>query len=279
MDESLTTGLESERAVRFELVLFYSDEASTQSAVAAGVDAVIIDWESRGKETRQRGFDTQINLHTPDDLRRARRCTPATLICRANAPGPWTVGEIEMAIDLGAEEIILPYVRTLGEVEQALDRIRGRVGLGIMIETAAAVELAPKLNQYQLSRIYVGLNDLMIDRQTRHLFVALEDGTVERIRQAITAHPFGFAGLTLPDRGHPLPCHLLIAEIARLDCHFTFLRRSFYRDIQGRDVAVEVPGILEAIATARKRTPEQIAADKRALLEATARLPDGPWRL
>jgi hypothetical protein len=279
MNFSPNTGLEGQHPMPFELVLFYSDETFTRLAVAAGVSTVIVDWESRGKETRQRSYDTQINLHTADDLRYARRCTSATLICRVNGYGPWTAGEIETAIDLGAEEILLPYIHTLGEVEQTLNRIRGRVGLGIMIETAAAVELAPKLNPYPLARIYVGLNDLMIDRQTRHLFVAVEDGTVERIRRAITAYPFGFAGLTLPDHGYPLPCHLLISEMARLDCHFSFLRRSFYRDIQGRDIAVEVPRILEAIDSARKRAPEQITAEKSALLEAIARLPDGPWRV
>jgi hypothetical protein len=263
----------------FELVLFYSDETFTRSAVAAGVGAVIVDWEKRGKETRQKGYDTQVNLHTADDLRHARRCMSARLICRVNGPGPWTTEEIETAIDLGADEILLPFVHTIEEVEQTLDRIHGRVGLGIMIETVAAVEFAPELNHYPLARVYVGLNDLMIDRQTRHLFVAVEDGTVERVRQALTAHPFGFAGLTLPDHGFPLSCYLLIAEMARLNCHFSFLRRSFYRDIQGRDIAAEVPRILEAIDSARKRTPEQMAADKNLLLEAVARLPDGPWRL
>jgi hypothetical protein len=82
--------------------------------------------------------------------------------------------------------------------------------------------------------------------------------------------PFGFGGLTLPDRGAPVPCRLLIAEMARISARFSFLRRSFLRDITGRSLQVEVPRLLEAISTAADRTHEEIRRDRDELLSAVS---------
>ena len=127
-----------------------------------------------------------------------------------------------------------------------------------------------------LSRLYVGLNDLMIDRRSPTLFAALVDGTVERVRGAVPARiPFGVAGLTLPERGYPVPCRLLAAELARLDAAFTFLRRSFIADVAGRDLAVELPRVVGAVAAARRRPPHRQAADRAELerwVAATGRI-------
>ena len=83
----------------------------------------------------------------------------------------------------------------------------------------------------------------------QNLFMAVVDGTVERVRKHSRV-PFGFAGLALPECGSPIPCQLLIGELARLNCHFSFLRRSFYRDTRGRDLPREVPRILDAMRQA-----------------------------
>jgi len=57
---------------RFTLTLFSTRPAFIRQAVAAGIDAVLVDWEYRGKERRQASADTQINHDTLDDLRRVR---------------------------------------------------------------------------------------------------------------------------------------------------------------------------------------------------------------
>jgi hypothetical protein len=164
-------------------------------------------------------------------------------------------------------------VRTLKEVEKVLDQVRGRCGLGILVETVAATRLVDELARLPLSRVYVGLNDLAIERGTPSIFTPLLDGTLEDIRRPFRL-PFGFGGLTLPERGYPVPCRLLIGEMARLRCDFSFLRRSFYRDIQGRNPAVEIPRLLEAIRRARLRTPEAVAKDRRSLEVAIRAWPE-----
>src|SRR5205823_7797724 len=112
-----------------------------------------------------------------------------------------------------------------------------------------------------LSRVYVGLNDLAIDRGAPSIFTAVADGTVERLRGHFRA-PFGFGGLTLPDRGSPIPCRLLIAEMARLDCAFSFLRRSFIRDTAGHKMQPMVSRIRTALLEASARTPAEVERDR-----------------
>ncbi len=87
---------------------------------------------------------------------------------------------------------------------------------------------------------------------------------MERVRAASRA-PFGFGGLTVPERGAPVPCRLLMGEMIRLGCAFSFLRRSFHRDV--RDVPVEdaVPRMRAALARAAARPPGDVARDRRAL--------------
>jgi hypothetical protein len=213
---------------RFELLLF-ADSAPV-AAAATDLDGLVVDWESRGKAQRQAGYDTQVNHHTLAHLRQVRAATSLPVTCRINSHGPHTLEEVEAALGEGANEILLPMVRQVDEVERTLQAVRGRAPLAILIETTDAVQRRAELGALPLSRIYVGLNDLAIDRGARNIFTAVVDGTVEDIRGHIRV-PFGFGGLTLPHLGHPVPCHLLIAEMARLRCSFSFLRRSFLRDV------------------------------------------------
>ncbi|HUF46185.1 MAG TPA: hypothetical protein VMM93_00150 [Vicinamibacterales bacterium] len=253
----------------FELLLFTIDPALVRRAVAAGVDGIIVDWERRGKDVRQAAHDTQINHDTPEDLGRVRRATSARVICRINGIAESTTGEIETAIAAGADEILLPMVRSAREVEHVLDQVRGRCGVGILIETVQAAERAAAFAALPLARVYVGLNDLAIERRTPNIFSSVADGTVERIRQLMTA-PFGFGGLTLPEHGHPVPCRLLIDEMVRLDCRFSFLRRSFLRDARDLPLDEVVARIRQGLADARDRASDGAIADRRPLEQAIA---------
>jgi len=259
----------------FKLILFSTDPSLIARAVAAGVDSIIVDWENIGKGTRQVFADTQINHDTLDDLKRVRKSTEAQVICRVNQWGSWTRKEIEDAIEAGANEILLPMVQTMEEVERVLDQANDRCGVGILVETRAAIALAQDLGSLPLTQVYVGLNDLSIERGTPNIFTPLVDGTVETVRRFFPM-PFGFGGLTLPELGKPIPCRLLISEFARMDCQFSFLRRSFHRDIQGRDLVIEIPRIREALQKAFRRTPEEVVRDRREL-EKAVRTWANPW--
>lgn len=245
----------------FELFLFTPGPDLAVRAIAAGADGIVIDWERIGKEERQAAADTEINRDTVDDLGRVRAATPAQILCRVNPIGDGTADEIEAAVSAGADEVLVPMVRTVDDVETALEHVRGRAGVGILVETIEAVERAAELGRLPLSRVYLGLNDLGIERGSPSIFSAVLDGTVERVRAA-TRVPFGFAGMTLPDAGDPIPCRLLVGELARLRCGFTFLRRSFRRDVVNRELAVEIPRMRDALRAASARSPEEVERDR-----------------
>ena len=245
----------------FELLLFTTDPILIRRAVSAGVDAIVIDWETRGKDRRQAGADTQINHDTPADLRRARASTTAPIVCRVNGVGDWTPDEIEAAIEGGATEILVPMVRSRDEVAFVLEHVDGRCGVGILVETCAAVHCAAEFTRLPLTRIYVGLNDLAIERRSRSLVEAVADGTVERVRTQASV-PFGFGGLTVPDRGSPIPCRLLMGEMMRIGCAFSFLRRSFLRDIADVPLEAAVRQIRGGLEAARCRAPHTVERDR-----------------
>lgn len=256
-----------------DLFLFTVDPTWGRDVVAAGAAGVIVDWERRGKARRQRGEGTQINADTLDDLVRMRAATPGRLLCRINGFGPWTRGEVADAVAAGADEILLPMVRTGEEVDRTLDAVGGRCGLGILIETQDAVDRAAELARRPLSRIYVGLNDLRIDRRSEELFRPLVDGTVEGVRSVVTV-PFGVAGLTLPGGGFPVPSELLAAELVRTGADFTFLRRAFTSDMAGLDPFVEVPRLLAGVAALRHAEAVDVADRRAAFVAAvTGELP------
>jgi hypothetical protein len=244
-----------------DLFLFTVDPRWGSDVVAAGAAGIVVDWERRGKARRQLGEDTQINADTPEDLAQMRAATDGRLLCRINGYGPWTAGEVEEAVFRGADEILLPMVRSSEEVDRTLDLVSGRCGLGILIETQDAVDQAARLAQRPLSRIYVGLNDLRIDRRSLELFRPLVDGTVDAVRAEVT-QPFGVGGLTLPDGGSPVPGRLLAAELVRLGTDFTFLRRSFTADMVGRDPFTEVPRLLAALDLLRRAEPAEVTRSR-----------------
>lgn len=248
-----------------DLVLFENDPVAAAAALAAGIDGLIVDLEFTGKERRQEGADTEINRHRPADLELGRRLGARLRFCRLEGPGFWRDAEIEEVLELGATHLLLPMVEEPQQVETLLDRVAGRAAVGILVETAAAVDCAPELAGLPLFGAFVGLNDLAIDRGSRHLFVALADGTVERVREAFAGKEFGFAGVTLVDRGSPVPARLLLAEMARLEATFAFLRRSFRRDIVGRDIAEEIAKVRRIWETLRQRGADEIRRDQLAL--------------
>ena len=258
-----------------ELYLFTVEPDRADRVVRAGAAGVVVDWEHRDKERRQEGEGTEVNAHTPADLARVRAGTGGRVLCRVDAAGPHTPAQVRLAADLGADEVLLPMVRQPEDVDLALAAADGRCGVGILVETQDAVERVDELARRPLSRVYLGLNDLRIDRGSTSLFAPLVDGTADAVRRAVHV-PFGVAGLTRIGQGAPVPTRLLAAELARLDAAFTFLRRSFTADVPLDEVEVEVPRMLGCVEAARHRTAEQVLADRAELLSCvggSARVP------
>lgn len=214
----------------FELIAFYANLKTLDELIEAGIDGVIVDWENKGKSNRQNLYNTQVNEHTLMDLKRVREKKVPNLICRINGPNYWSVDEIQKAIDLGANELLIPMVKNVEEVEFVLNQIKGKAKVGVMLETNEALAIVDQLDKMPIHRFFVGLNDLAIQRGSNSIFLPLVDGTLDEVRPKINKK-FGVAGLTHPNEGDPIPCMHLIMLMKKYKASFGFLRRSFYKDL------------------------------------------------
>ncbi|MGZ8244348.1 hypothetical protein [Methylomagnum sp.] len=247
-------------------MLFEHDPILVHQALNFGVSTFLVDWESRDKAGRQAGFDTEINPSTLDNLHKVCAVPGAKAWCRVNGWGPWSSDEIEAAISAGVRGLFLPMARRVGEVEDFLAAIGGRCEAAILIETTEAVEMVADLARLPLNRVYFGLNDFAICRGRHFIFDAVKDGIVAQTRKELNGMAFGFGGATAVDLGSPVPCRKLLEEMARIDCQFTFLRRSFKKDIASHDPAAVIAGIQACWRDLRNRPPAMIESDLHQLL-------------
>lgn len=249
-------------AAPLRLLLFTTDPRVARVALDAGVDGLVVDWETKGKRARQLGADTEINDDTPEELRRLAGLGAELLLCRIDGPGPETPEQVERALSCGATDLLLPMVRHPAEVERFLEAVAGRARAGILVETVDAVNHADELARLPLDWVYLGLNDLAISRGSSLLFEPLIDGTADRVRSVFAKACFGLAGVTGLHAGAPIPSPLLLAEMARLEIGFSFLRRSFKRDLEPAEYAPALASIRRRWRELQTRTAAEVHEDR-----------------
>lgn len=148
---------------------------------AAGMEFVWLDFEHKGPSPA----DSQ----TLEHLVRATECADTELLVRLPTPDPWLVRKV---LDTGVGNLLLPRVETAVEVRQAARAMAftydegpgergvansrnsdwgddgyepstGTPGLGVMLETAAAVDnLESILSVPELDFAYLGTHDLAV---------------------------------------------------------------------------------------------------------------------
>lgn len=245
-----------------DLYLFTTAPAMAERSVDAGVDGVVVDWESKGKAARQRGYDTDTGGDTPEDLEAVAATAKGGVLVRVDADPGLMPLHIEKALSLGATSLMLPVAESPDDVARFLDVVRGRARTVIQIETQRLVMCCESLMDLPWDAAYIGLNDLMISRGSRWLWQPLVDGTVEGIFGRLPGRKIGFGGVTALAGGSPLPFVSLLGEMARLGCAMSFLRRSFHRDIVGRSLHAEIEAIRAVWRCLRARSDEAVERDR-----------------
>lgn len=211
----------------------------------AGVDRIFVDMEYIGKEKRQGGMDTVQSYHTVDDIRAVKKAiTKATLLVRINPIHEATDSyvsskeEIDAAIKNGADMLMLPYFKTVQEVETFITLVRGRVKTMLLIETPEAVELIEQILDVQgIDEVFIGLNDLSLGYKMKFMFQLLSDGTVEKLCNKFMHRciPYGFGGIASFGNGM-LPSEYIIKEHYRLGSSCVILSRSFLNVNNMKDI-------------------------------------------
>lgn len=206
-----------------------------------GVDRVFVDMEYIGKAKRQYGTDSVLNHHTLKDVAAIRKVlTKSELLVRVNPihdadpngeGGGYSSSEEEIqgAIDCGADIIMLPYFKTVEEVERFLKAVHGQTRTMLLLETAEASNLVDEIAVLDgVDEIHIGLNDLSLSYKSRFMFEMLSNGTVERLCRHLKQHEkiYGFGGLASLGRGL-VPAEMIIKEHYRLGSTGAILSRSF----------------------------------------------------
>lgn len=219
-----------------KLMYITNKPAIAQIAESAGVDRIFIDLEYIGKTERQGGLDTVQSHHALEDVRIiAEATTMAELLVRVNPIHEATADycsskeEIDTVIANGADIIMLPFFKTINEVEHFLAYVAGRAKTMLLLETPEAVEVIDDILELDgIDMIHIGLNDLSLGYGMKFMFELLADGTVDKLcnkfrEKGIT---YGFGGIASLGKGM-IPAEMIIREHYRLGSTCAILSRSF----------------------------------------------------
>lgn len=214
-------------------------------AESAGVDRIFVDMEYIGKADRQGGMDTVQNHHTLEDVKTiARTIKKAKLLVRINPIHEksrdyiYSEEEIDGAIKNGADILMLPYFKTVKEVEKFLNFVNGRVKTMLLLETPEAVSVVDDILKLKgIDEMFVGLNDLSLGYGKKFMFELLSDGTVEELCYKFKKAniPYGFGGIAALGKGD-LPAEKIIIEHYRMGSTSVILSRSFCNTDEVKDI-------------------------------------------
>ena len=195
-----------------------------------GVDRVWIDLETLGKEERQKGLDAVKSQHSVDDIKRIKPLlTTSEMLVRVNHWYDGSVNEINAVIEAGADMIMLPYWKTVEEVQQFMDTVGGRCKTTLLLETKEAVDVVDDVLKIPgVDEIHIGLNDLHLSYGLDFMFELLTNGTVEMLCEKFKAAglPYGFGGIAKIGDG-AVPAEKIILEHYRLGSTRAILSRTF----------------------------------------------------
>ena len=168
--------------------------------------------------------------HTLEDISKIKNVlTTSELLVRINPIHSGSEEEIHEVISRGADMIMLPYFRSVEEVELFLKYVNGRVKTTLLFESKESVELLDDILAHGgFDEAHIGLNDLHLSYGLTFMFELLSNGMVERIcKKFKSAHiPYGFGGIAKIGEGL-LPAERIITEHYRLGSTRAILSRSF----------------------------------------------------
>jgi hypothetical protein len=173
--------------------------------------------------------------------------------------------------------------RRAEEVRRFCQLVRGRAGVVPLVETAGAADDFEAVCQISgVKELFIGLNDLHLDRGQRFMFEPLVDGSVDRM--AATARsaglPFGFGGIARVGEGL-LPAEKILGEHQRLGSTAVILSRTFRRRSEGldelqvgMDFAAEIKKLRAAEYLLARRSPSEIEANRQDVHAGVAQIVD-----
>lgn len=229
------------------LKLMYITNSPEVALIAekAGTDRIFVDMEYIGKSIRQSGMDTVQSRHTVEDVKNVRRViSDSELLVRVNPIHDESndfcssKDEIDSVIESGSDIVMLPYFKTVSEVDAFLNYVNGRAKTMLLLETPEAVEVLDDIFALGgIDGIHIGINDLSLGYRMKFMFQLVADGTVENLCRRIEEEgiPYGFGGIASLGKG-VIPAELIIKEHYRVGSTSAILSRSFCDSVKIGDL-------------------------------------------
>lgn len=248
-------------------------------AEEAGVDWIFIDMEWIGKDVRQGGLDTVQNHHTFEDVRTIKNAvSKAKVLTRINPIHQGVKGypdskeEIEQTIEAGADILMLPFFKTVEEVETFVKMVNGGaekferpVKTCLLVETPEAAELLEQIVEVPgIDMIHFGLNDMHLAMGMKFMFQLLADGSVDKWASIVKTKgiPFGFGGLASLNGGD-VPGSMILKEHYRLGSSMVIVSRAFCNSNVITDPGMLCSIFTKGISEIRQLEMEALNADFR----------------
>ncbi|MGF3555329.1 MAG: aldolase/citrate lyase family protein, partial [Thermoplasmatota archaeon] len=207
-----------------------NNEEVAKIAEKNGVEWIFVDLEILGKKERQKGKDTVISNHNINDVKKLKNIlTKSKILVRTNPINNESKDEISRIIENGADIIMLPYFKTIKEVEEFLKIVDSNIKTILLLETPESVNIIDELIKInEIDYYYIGLNDLSLGYGYKFMFEPLAYGIVDEITSKIKSvkKEFGFGGIACIGKG-TLPAEYVITEHYRLGSTMAILSRSF----------------------------------------------------
>ncbi len=250
-----------------KLMFIAGDPDIARYAVDSGVNRIFVDLELRGKQERQGHRDTVISGHTFEAAEAVRAAIPdADLLLRLNPLWAGTGEEVERAVALGADWLMLPMFTCPEEVEAFCQLVGGRTKIVPLVETPQAAIRLPELlaKDLPLDELYVGLNDMHLAMGLDFMFELLASGWTEHLTTQIRAQgvPFGFGGIARMGVGD-VPGEWVLGEHRRLGSSSVILSRAFHersRTLEELRSKLDLPGEIQKLRREEERLDTQDAA-------------------
>ena len=215
------------------LKLMYITNSPEVASIAdgAGVDRIFIDLEQYGKEKRQKNWDSVKSKHSISDIPKVKSAVKnAQIFVRTDPIFDGFLDELEGVLACEPDVVMLPYFKTVREVETFIKAVDGRATTSLLLETREAAEqIDDIISVGGIDEIHIGLNDLSHSYGKKFLFEELADGTVDRLVERFKADGiknYGFGGIASLGSGL-LPAEMIIPEHYRLGSSCAILSRAF----------------------------------------------------
>ncbi len=206
-----------------------------------GVDRVFIDLEKLGKDIRQSHLDSWKSNHSFEDILSMRNVINGKrILVRLN---PWnnnSLNEINIAIEYGADFLMLPMIIEFEEIYKFCKAVNSRVPVIPLIETKESIGLLERIIGLEgVNEIYIGLNDLSISHGYKFMFEPLRNGMLDKAAKILNNSKmvWGFGGIARTGCGN-LPAEYLLGEHVRLNSQRVILSRSFHENSNNLDYLI-----------------------------------------